>query len=93
MGSSLRTRRDGANFRAWGRYTAAAVASIVLGEPVAVVDGNVERVLQRVSGAKMAGEEFWEAAERVLDRERPGDFNQALMEFGATVCTPRGRDV
>jgi A/G-specific adenine glycosylase len=72
-----------------GRYTAAAIASIAFGEPVAVVDGNVERVLQRVSGRRLAGEEFWLAAERLLDRERPGDFNQAVMELGATVCTPR----
>jgi len=72
-----------------GRYTAAAIASIAFGEPVAVVDGNVERVLQRVSGRHLAGEELWLAAEKLLDRERPGDFNQAMMELGATVCTPR----
>jgi len=72
-----------------GRYTAAAIASIAFGEPVAVVDGNVERVLQRISGRRLAGEEFWLAAEKLLDRERPGDFNQAMMELGATVCTPR----
>jgi len=72
-----------------GRYTAAAIASIAFGEGVAVVDGNVERVLQRVSGRRLAGEEFWLAAEKLLDRERPGDFNQAMMELGATVCTPR----
>jgi A/G-specific adenine glycosylase len=72
-----------------GRYTAAAIASIAFGEPVAVVDGNVERVLRRVSGRQLSGEELWLAAERLLDRERPGDFNQAIMELGATVCTPR----
>jgi A/G-specific adenine glycosylase len=72
-----------------GRYTGAAIASIAFGEPVAVVDGNVERVLQRLAGHRMAGEEFWLAAEALLDRERPGDFNQAMMELGATVCTPR----
>src|SRR5450631_1398813 len=72
-----------------GRYTAAAIASIAFGEAVAVVDGNVERVLQRVSGRRLIGEEFWAAAERLLDRQRPGDFNQAMMELGATVCTPR----
>jgi A/G-specific adenine glycosylase len=72
-----------------GRYTAAAVASIAFDEPVAVVDGNVERVLQRVSGRRLAGEEFWQAAETFLDRALPGDFNQAMMELGATVCTPR----
>jgi len=72
-----------------GRYTAAAIASIAFGEPVAVVDGNVERVLQRFLGRPLAGEEFWQEAEALLDRARPGDFNQALMELGATVCTPR----
>src|SRR5260221_319269 len=59
-----------------GRYTAAAIASIVFGEPVAVVDGNVERVLQRFSGRQMTGEDFWLSAEALLDRQRPGDFNQ-----------------
>lgn len=72
-----------------GRYTAAAIASIAFGEPVAVVDGNVERVLQRFSGRHLAGVEVWLAAEVLLDRARPGDFNQAVMELGATVCTPR----
>ena len=72
-----------------GRYTAAAIASIAFGEPVAVVDGNVERVLQRVSGKRLVGEEVWEAANHLLDAKRPGDFNQAMMELGAMVCTPR----
>ena len=72
-----------------GRYTAAAIASIAFGASVAVVDGNVERVLQRFCGTRLEGETLWEAAESLLDRERPGDFNQAMMELGATVCTPR----
>jgi A/G-specific adenine glycosylase len=72
-----------------GRYTAAAIASIAFGEAVAVVDGNVERVLQRVGGQSLVGEKVWQAAEALLDRERPGDSNQAMMELGATVCTPR----
>jgi A/G-specific adenine glycosylase len=72
-----------------GRYTSAAIASIAFAQPVAVVDGNVERVLQRISGNRLVGEEIWKAAAELLDRERPGDFNQALMELGATVCTPR----
>lgn len=72
-----------------GRYTSAAIASIAFGEAVAVVDGNVERVLQRFSGKSLCGEDLWQAAEALLDRERPGDFNQAMMELGATVCTPR----
>lgn len=72
-----------------GRYTAGAVASIAFGEAVAVVDGNVERVIERLSGARLTEDEFWQAAEQLLDRERPGEFNQAMMELGATVCTPR----
>ena len=72
-----------------GRYTAAAIASIAFGQPVAVVDGNVERVLQRISGKRLAGEELWKAANHLLEAKRPGDFNQAMMELGATVCTPR----
>ena len=72
-----------------GRYTAAAIASIAFDEPVAVVDGNVERVLQRVRGRILGGEVLWSAAGELLDRHRPGDFNQALMELGATICLPR----
>ena len=72
-----------------GRYTAAAIASIAFGEPIAVVDGNVERVLQRLSGKQLLGERLWAAAGDLLDPKRPGDFNQAVMELGATVCTPR----
>jgi len=72
-----------------GRYTSAAIASIAFGEPVAVVDGNVERVLQRVMGKRLAGEQLWTAAGDLLEAKRPGDFNQAMMELGAVVCTPR----
>src|ERR1041385_969180 len=73
-----------------GRYTAAAIASIAFGERTAVVDGNVERVLQRLSGKAIAAEQIWETANDVLDPKCPGDFNQAMMELGATVCMPRG---
>jgi A/G-specific adenine glycosylase len=72
-----------------GRYTSAAIASIAFGEAVAVVDGNVERVLQRFSGERLRAEKVWRTAKTLLDCERPGDFNQAMMELGATVCTPR----
>src|SRR5215472_6185883 len=72
-----------------GRYTAAAISSIAFGRPVAVVDGNVERVVERLEGKALPSKEIWAAAESLLDRERPGDFNQAMMELGATVCTPR----
>jgi len=72
-----------------GRYTAAAIASIAFEEPIAVVDGNVERVLDRMFGRSDDREGNWQRAEVLLDRKRPGDFNQAVMELGATICTPR----
>jgi A/G-specific adenine glycosylase len=69
-----------------GEYTSAAIASIAFGGPVAVVDGNVERVIQRLSSSDKA---IRETAQSLLDRKRPGDFNQAMMELGATVCLPK----
>ena len=72
-----------------GRYTAAAIASIAYGEPVAVVDGNVERVLSRMDGEPRADGMAWRRAQELLDRRHPGDWNQAMMELGATVCTPQ----
>jgi A/G-specific adenine glycosylase len=72
-----------------GRYTAAAIASIAFAEPVAVVDGNVERVLQRLTGTNLTTPQTWQYAQALLAGSRPGDFNQAMMELGATVCVPR----
>jgi A/G-specific adenine glycosylase len=72
-----------------GRYTAAAIASIAFGEAVAVVDGNVERVLLRLCGGRLGAKAAWEVAGRLLDPRSPGEFNEAMMELGATVCTPR----
>ncbi len=72
-----------------GRYTAAAIASIAFCEPVAVVDGNVERVLRRLSGMELTKEQNWRQAQAMLAPVRPGDFNQAMMELGARVCVPR----
>lgn len=79
-----------------GEYTAAAVASIAFGEPVAAVDGNIERVMARWHGiaddvGRAAGRRAVRAAAaRWVVGPAPGDVNQALMELGATVCTPRG---
>lgn len=78
-----------------GRYTAAAVASMAFGEPVPVVDGNVARVLTRVlrwranvrRSATQRRLEDW--LRRIIPADQPGAFNQALMELGALVCTPR----
>lgn len=78
-----------------GAYTAAAIASIAFDEPVAVVDGNVYRVLARFFGietdiaATAAQKEFSALANTLLDPKRPAQFNQALMEFGAMQCTPK----
>jgi A/G-specific adenine glycosylase len=72
-----------------GRYTAAAIASIAFAEPVAVVEGNVERVLQRFIGINLTTPQIWQHAQALLANSRPGDFNQAMMELGATVCVPR----
>jgi A/G-specific adenine glycosylase len=80
-----------------GAYTSAAIASIAHGEPIAVVDGNVERVICRLAGweeASGAGataqdREIGSLANRLLDPAHPGDFNQAMMELGATICLPR----
>lgn len=73
-----------------GQYTAAAVASIAFGKVAPAVDGNVRRVLSRlldVGDLKPA--RLRDEATRLIDPDRPGDFNEALMELGATVCTPR----
>jgi A/G-specific adenine glycosylase len=73
-----------------GTYTAAAVASIAFNQPHAVVDGNVRRVLCRVLDlADPKSAELQQYADALLDAVRPGDYNQALMELGATICTPR----
>ena len=88
-GTFPQTAADWRQLPGIGRYTAAAIASIAFGQAIAVVDGNVERVVQRLAGKPISGEQVWHSAEDLLDRERPGDFNQAMMELGATVCTPR----
>ena len=72
-----------------GRYTAAAIASIAFDEPIAVVDGNVERVIERLVGERLPKKELWQTAQELLSPRRPGDFNQAMMELGATICLPR----
>jgi A/G-specific adenine glycosylase len=71
-----------------GRYTAAAIASIAFGQPCPVVDGNVIRLLSRLAGAQLSPAESWNTAEALLCPRRPGDFNQAMMELGATICLP-----
>lgn len=81
-----------------GRYTAAAIASIAFGEAVAVLDGNVIRVLTRLIdlpediGQPQVKERLWALANDLLPANRPGDYNQALMDLGRMVCTPRRPD-
>lgn len=86
-------------FEAWrdlpgiGDYTAAAIASIAFNQPHAVVDGNVERVFARLLDVRLPPTEpglksrYKALASELLDQASPGDFNQALMELGQTVCT------
>lgn len=77
-----------------GRYTAGAILSIAFGKPHPVLDGNVSRVLSRLFavrqpiGKPSVQKKLWGLAEELLDRRRSGDFNQAMMELGATVCAP-----
>lgn len=82
------------NLKGVGPYTAAAIASFAFGLPYAVVDGNVTRVLARFFHIeKMPGSPegrmlFNDLATNLLDPQRPGAYNQAIMDFGATVCKP-----
>jgi A/G-specific adenine glycosylase len=81
-----------------GNYTAAAIASIAFGLPHAVVDGNVYRVLARLYDIDTpinnneGQRRFAQLADDLLDRDRPGLHNQAMMEFGALHCTPKNPD-
>ena len=79
-----------------GAYTAAAIASIAFGEPVPAVDGNLLRIFARLTlydrtikdeSAKKAAEAFYRS---FIPADRPGDFNQSLMDLGATLCLPNG---
>ena len=90
--AGLKVRLEGV-----GNYTAGAIASIAFGARAALVDGNVARVLARlfaiaddVKSARGSGR-LWKLAEELIARgdSEPGDWNQALMELGATVCKPR----
>ena len=78
-----------------GDYTASAIASICFNEPTAVVDGNVYRVLSRYFGintpinSSKGVKEFKNLAQQLIDIKKPAEFNQAIMEFGATQCKPK----
>jgi len=93
-GELPRTSEELRTLPGFGRYTAGAVASIAFGEASPVVDGNVARVLSRAfeiegdSADRARDAELWRIAGELVHGERPGDFNQALMELGATMCRP-----
>jgi len=76
-----------------GRTTVGGILSAAFNQPVAILDGNVKRVLARLIALPIppskAIKHLWQLSEALLDPERPRDFNQALMDLGATVCTPR----
>jgi A/G-specific adenine glycosylase len=78
-----------------GPYTAAAIASFAFNLPFAVVDGNVQRVISRYFGINTptdsgSGKKFYqELAQSLLDQDAPGKYNQAIMDFGATICKPQ----
>jgi A/G-specific adenine glycosylase len=73
-----------------GRYTAGAVMSIAFDKPRPIVDGNVRRVLARLTDDPAPSEtELWDLATALVPGARPGDVNQSMMELGATICTPR----
>ena len=78
-----------------GDYTASAIASFAFGEKKAVVDGNVIRVLSRVFGIETAFDttqgkkQFAQLAQQLIDDEKPGLYNQAIMDFGAVICLPQ----
>lgn len=80
-----------------GEYTAGAIASIAFGLPVPAVDGNVLRVMKRIAGSfdditkATVRKALWEDINAIIPKERPGDFNQSLMELGAIVCLPNGK--
>ena len=79
-----------------GRYTAGAIASIAFNQAAPIVDGNVARVLARLfalrtdPGSAAGHRRLWDLADRLVDPDRPGDFNQGMMELGALICTPAG---
>lgn len=75
-----------------GRTTAGGILSAAFNQPVAILDGNVKRVLARLVALQMppnrALANLWQLSEVLLDQQQPRDFNQAIMDLGATVCTP-----
>ena len=95
MGAFPRTLETIKHLKGVGDYTAAAIGSFAFGLPAAAIDGNVYRVLSRYYGIETpinsneGKKEFAALAQSLLPTDRPADFNQAMMDFGATQCTPQ----
>lgn len=79
-----------------GRTTAGGILSAAFNQPTPILDGNVKRVLARLIALQVppnrAIAQLWKLSEALLDKQHPRDFNQALMDLGATVCTPHNPD-
>jgi A/G-specific adenine glycosylase len=90
-----RTYEEILQLKGVGEYTAAAIGSIAFNLPLAALDGNVLRVISRLENdnagidSALTKKRYRTMAESLLDRTRPGEFNQAMMELGATICLPR----
>lgn len=98
VGSFPRTYDEVISLKGVGEYTAAAICSFAYDLPYAVVDGNVYRVLSRYFGIEtpidtgQGKREFATLAQELLDKQNPGQHNHAIMDFGATQCTPKSPD-
>ncbi len=94
-GQFPKTEKEALALPGIGRYTSAAILSIAFGEPLAVLDGNVARVIARLGAVRgdiregKRWQSLQESADHLLDARSPGDWNPAMMELGATVCTPK----
>jgi len=86
------------NLKGIGEYTAAAIISFAFNQVYPVVDGNVMRLISRIYGIKTAinstegKKEIYTIAQKLIDKNQPGEFNQAIMEFGALHCKPQNPD-
>jgi A/G-specific adenine glycosylase len=98
VGEFPKTYNDLLKLKGVGSYTASAIASFAYGEVKAVVDGNVFRVLARYFGietdiaSSRAKKEFEALANQIIPKDQPAEFNQAMMDFGARLCTPKNPD-
>lgn len=94
-GAFPRTYKELIKLKGVGDYTASAIAAFAFGEPVAAVDGNVYRIFARLFGVdtpidtQKGKQELKAIADSMLDKDRPGVYNQAIMDFGGTVCMPK----